>query len=255
MPLDELRERVRQVLDEHFELVPADAIGSWPLWSNEGWWEWEPDDIALPDVIVAMAGVDKKVAYDVTDALSKAYSYPIVKDGGHDPYSIETLYRELGPSDERYSDIWATFRDEIGSRTRFFSSNAESVLNEIFGDVTTQRTYSDGEVVRDIGPDDPDRFFWRGRLAKSSEELDKMLKYPVQELGPPPSSLAKQGRMNAQGISVFYGAKYKTTCLAELRAPVGSYVVMAKFELLQPTQLLDLEALENLYVEGKPFQP
>ena len=253
--LDVLSKRIRQVLHEHFEPAPTEAVGFWPSWSNEGSWEWEFDGIALLDVIADMAGIDKQVAYDVVDVLSRAFSYPIVKDGGDDPYSIGSLYQERGPSDEGYRDIWAAFRDEIGSRTRFFSANAELMLNDIFGDLTTHQTYGDRSVVRDIGPDDPDRFFWRGRRPKSSEELDKMLKYPVQELGPPPSSVAKRGRMNAQGISVFYGAKDETTCLAELRVPVGSHVVMAKFELLQPVRLLDLRALENLYVEEIHFDP
>ena len=255
MRLDVLSERVRQVLHEHFEPAPNEEIGFWAFLGDEGSWEWESDGIALPDVVADMAGIKKDVAYDVAEVLSGAYSYPIVKYGEDDPYSIEALYRERGPSDEGYRDIWAAFREEIVSCSRSLSANAESMLSNIFGDLSTHQTVGDRRVVRDIGPDDPDRFFWRGRQSKSSEELDKMLKYPVQELGPPPPRVAKPGRMNAQGISVFYGAKDKTTCLAELRAPVGSYVVMAKFELLKPVRLLDLKALENLYVEEIHFDP
>ena len=35
--------------------------------------------------------------------------------------------------------------------------------------------------------------------------------------------------MNAAGISVFYGAMEEETCIAEARAPVGSYVVIGRF--------------------------
>ena len=56
--------------------------------------------------------------------------------------------------------------------------------------------------------------------------------------------------MNAQGIPVFYGAMEESTCVSEVRPPVGSYVVLAKFELLRPMRLLDLLTLKDVYVGG-----
>ena len=61
--------------------------------------------------------------------------------------------------------------------------------------------------------------------------------------------------MNAAGIPVFYGALDEDTCVAEVRAPVGSYVVVAKFEVLQPLRLLDFDSLKKVYVEGSHFDP
>ena len=45
------------------------------------------------------------------------------------------------------------------------------------------------------------------------------------------------------------------TCAAEARAPVGSDVVVAKFELLRPVRLLDFDALAEVYDEGSHFDP
>ena len=75
------------------------------------------------------------------------------------------------------------------------------------------------------------------------------------ELGPPTGRTAKAGRMNANGISVFYGAFDRDTCLAEVRPPVGSKVVMGKFELLRPVRLLDPAALEDVFVQRSYFDP
>ncbi len=61
--------------------------------------------------------------------------------------------------------------------------------------------------------------------------------------------------MNAPGIPVFYGALDEDTCVAEARAPVGSHVVVAKFEVLRPLQLLDFDSLTKIYVERSHFDP
>ena len=89
----------------------------------------------------------------------------------------------------------------------------------------------------------------------STEELKSILELPSREIGPPPSKLAKAGRMNPQGISVFYGAMDKHTCMSEVRAPVGSSVVVGKFELLTTIRLLDLDALAGVYAGGSIFDP
>ena len=45
------------------------------------------------------------------------------------------------------------------------------------------------------------------------------------------------------------------TCIAEVRAPVGSSVVMARFRFLRTVRLLDLEALRCVYFGGSHFDP
>ena len=46
------------------------------------------------------------------------------------------------------------------------------------------------------------------------------------------------GRMNAAGISVFYGATDDETAIAGVRPPVGSWVATATFEVIRPLRLL-----------------
>ena len=61
--------------------------------------------------------------------------------------------------------------------------------------------------------------------------------------------------MNASGISVFYGATDAETCIAEVRPPVGSHVIVGKFQFLRNIRLLDLNILSEIYVKGSYFDP
>jgi len=61
--------------------------------------------------------------------------------------------------------------------------------------------------------------------------------------------------MNAQGISVFYGANTPETALSEIRPPVGSKVVIARFEITRKLRLLDLTALDSVASQGSIFDP
>lgn len=61
--------------------------------------------------------------------------------------------------------------------------------------------------------------------------------------------------MNAHGISVFYGAFDQDVALAEVRPPVGSQAVVGKFALMRDVRILDVTALQSLFVEGSTFDP
>ena len=109
-------------------------------------------------------------------------------------------------------------------------------------------------MVREVNPND--QFpIWRARTAQSKEELIDILKNPTQQLGPPPHKLANAGRMNQKGIPVFYGALEESTCVSEVRPPVGSQVVIGKFNVLRPVRLLDLGVLSKVYVDVNYFHP
>ncbi|MDR5645491.1 RES family NAD+ phosphorylase [Burkholderia cenocepacia] len=70
-----------------------------------------------------------------------------------------------------------------------------------------------------------------------------MLANPERELGSPPAQAARAGRMNAAGISVFYGAVDMGTCIGEVRAPVGAHGMVAAFDIARELVLLDVAAL------------
>ena len=259
-PLEALAARIHEVLHEHFERTPGYPLEGYDYHlAREGLWEQAGYPVA--DVIVDMAGVSEKVARDVTDELGQLYDslgyYEAVKDGGEleTAYGSDDHYEERRPDDGDFRGMWAGVRDEIGSRARFFNAAAEEMLGSIFEDLEGHKAPGGRPVVRQVGPNEEDRFVWRARVAQSARQLKTMLESPSRELGPPPSHLAKGGRMNAPGIPVFYGGMERSTCVAEVRAPVGSHVVVAKFELLRTMRLLDLDVLEEVYAEGSCFDP
>ena len=255
--LNTLAVRVDETLQEHFTLTPEDPVEPLDfLLMSQGMWEPEGDQVGF--VIARMAGVSEEIVDDVIDVLSGSWAYyRSVKSGGEQLYDPDSLYEEREPEEWMFRETWDAFRTEIGSYARFFSPYAEEMLNSIFGDLDGLTAYDGSPVIRVIGPEDDDagRYVWRARKAESVEELKTILKSPEREIGPPPSEMARGGRMNAQGIPVFYGAMDVATCVSEIRPPVGSYVVVGKFDLLRSVRLLDFNALTGVYVQASYFAP
>jgi hypothetical protein len=110
-------------------------------------------------------------------------------------------------------------------------------------------------VIIEIGPGREISAFYRARVFQSNDRLQHAMEHPDTELGPPPAKLATAGRMNAFGISVFYGAGSPDTAIAEVRPPVGSRVLVGRFDLIRPLRLLDVEVLRSVYVKGSLFDP
>ena len=252
--LADLANRIHDVLHEHFQLTPnyPDESHDYFL-ASQGKWERRGESVGF--VIAEIAALDEEPADDLTSLLSERHSYRAAREGEEDPYGSDAMYEERQPYDLGFRLAWAEFHREIRSQSRFFSTNAEQILGDIFGDLTTHRTYQGRPVTREINPDDQDRFVWRARTVPSSETAKVILKNSAQELGAPPSELAGAGRMNAHGIPAFYGALEQSTCVSELRPPVGGYVVVGKFELLRNVKLLDLDALAELYTSTSYFDP
>ena len=253
VPLGELADRIHTVLEDDFILSRADDRHYVPSSPSGGLWE--PDGDPVEHIIAEIAELEPEICEDLRELLSGRYAYLAATDGDDDPYDSDAHYVAKEPDDWDLRETWSAFCRQIRSRARFFSAAAEAALRSIFRDLDSHRTYDGRSVVLEISPTDEERCFWRARKAQSIEELKVILKSPTAEMGPPPSRYATGGRMNAQGIPVFYGAFDADTCVAEVRAPVGSHVVVAKFELLRPVRLLDFDALSEVYVPRSHFDP
>ena len=138
---------------------------------------------------------------------------------------------------------------------RFFSRTAAAHLASVFGDIDKLRTRDARPLVVDAGPQFALNHLYRARVFQADEKLEEALCRPELHLGSPPARLASAGRMNARGISVFYGATAAGVAIAEVRPPVGSKVAVAKFVIIRPLRLLDLTALEKVHDRGSIFDP
>lgn len=205
-------------------------------------------------LVAEQAGIHPDSAEQMRDRLSRSRGFEMRKDGEDDIYDASVTYVEARVSRWHYRKGWDQFKNTVKHSARYFNREAENFLADIFTDLEKHRSVDGGEVVSLWLPG-PDRQLVRGRVAHNDEELSAFLANPASEIGPPPQGKASAGRMNAEGVSAFYGALDIPTCRAEVRPPVGSHVVFAKFEILRPLRILDVGALERIYVPGSIFDP
>ena len=255
LTLEDLAERIHTAVSDHFDLTSDQPSDGYDYFlDSEGRWERRGDP--AKDVIAEIGRLEIEVAEEVTEFLSARYGYRALREEGReDPYGSEAMYETAGPRDEIFHRKWADYCREVQSESRFFSLKAESLLKDIFGDLNTHQTVSGLPVIREIGPGTDTPFVWRARLAEKDDQIIEILKSPARRVSSPPTRKAKGGRMNAWGISVFYGAFDKKTCVAEVRPPVGSKVVVAKFLPLRTLRLLDFDALAEIDDSGSYFDP
>jgi hypothetical protein len=150
---------------------------------------------------------------------------------------------------------WREFEKGLKSRARYFSHQADATLGMIFGGLSALSTWQGHPVIREIGPGTKLAKLHRARVFQSDERLKQALENPERWIGSPASEFAVAGRMNARGISTFYGASDKETAINEVRPPVGSRAVTAEFEILRPLKVLDVEILKSIYIAGSLFDP
>lgn len=247
--LSDLAERVNSVLNEHFHMTSPDPEGIDLLAAKYGHWE-QPGE-PVTETIMNLIDSSESLAEDIRNYLSDRYD-PAGEDALIDacPYADDSYYEESKIDTYDFQESWSSFRHEILSRSRFFNLKAKTALEHLFEGISQLVTDEGDPVVRTYIAED---VIYRARVAKTEQEVETILKYAPDSLGPPPGEYASGGRMNAEGISVFYGATDIETCIAEIRAPVGSYVVSGQFSPLRDLRILDLTRLEKVYIQGSLF--
>lgn len=241
MALQTLGSRLDTILRENFRQVDSDD-------------RFESGD-SLNWIVQEILEVEPDVASLVLGSVPEEDDYHIVKDGGTPFYDSAADYVELPVYEGEFRYTWESFRHSIKHTARFFSAVAESSLTEILSGLE-RFEHSDGRfAIRELRPDGLQAAFYRARIATSYRDALTFWLTPHRELGPPPSTKAPSGRMNAAGVAVFYGALDANTCVQEVRPPVGSLVVVAKFALLRTIRVLDLTVLDDAFVRTSYFDP
>ena len=158
-------------------------------------------------------------------------------------YGDEAHFVEAVTISGNLSRKWNSMERKLRESNRFFNMDAMATFEEVF----TYLHENHPSAFIDFGPNKP---IFRGRIFQSEDALEIALRMPESSFGPPPPELTPSGRMNARGISVFYGATSRKNAISEVRPPVGSYVAVAEFTLLRTVRLLDLSSLKGLAVNG-----
>lgn len=256
--IDELADRVEAAFADHY-VRTSDQPDSWQqslLSDRESDYEWEREGQPVLEAIQEAAAIPDEAATDVLEILNDRHSdLDSAAMGEETEFSSDTCYEEKGASAQGWHEEWRNFEQSLKTEARFFSRSASELLARVFGNIDALKTKPRHPLVVDAGPSRKLTHLYRARVFQSGGKLEEALCRPDLHLGSPPARLASAGRMNARGISVFYGATNASVALAEVRPPVGSKVAVAKFSIVRPLRLLDLTALDGVRDGGSIFDP
>ena len=201
-------------------------------------------------IISSELNVDEEIAQDIYNKLYKRHNPRHANEGMH--YSDEFVYSRRFSSD-RLDRAWEKMRNSLCEEARFFNSSVKEFLDGLFSDLDNFYINNSQSPINTLTQD---KRLYRARVFESRHEAADALKHPERNFGPPPPSLARSGRMNAPGISVFYGASTPDVAVSEVRPPVGSFVVVAPFEPRKDLRILDISALDALvFSKQSVFNP
>ncbi len=254
--LEDLAERVETAFKTHYERTSAETEDwQYPLLSDKELdYEWEGEGELSVDAIMNAADIPEEAAREIQKILAdKYFDFDEAAMGVEGEFSSEAHYKEISPGSAEWQEGWHFFEKTIKTEARFFSRVAAEQLSKLFDNIDQMRTLQGQPLIIDAGPGTNHTHLYRARVFPSDDKLKLSMMRPDKELSAPPSHFASAGRMNARGISVFYGATSISTALAEVRPPVGSNVAVARFEIIRPLRLLDLSALAQVNETGSIF--
>ena len=252
--LEELADHVESAFEEHYSRTATEPDPLEQMMIKECDSNWEPAGEPTLDAISNAIEVDEAVAQDVQKILEeKHHDFEGAIIGEEGEFDSEVHYEKIMPGDGRWQAKWNSFERTIKAEARFFNRVGAEQLSELFDNIDGMRTNQGKPLIIDAGPNTDLHHLYRARVFQDDEQLKAAMKRPDKELSSPPSRFASSGRMNADGISVFYGATSINTALTEVRPPVGSQVATARFEIIRQIRLLDLTLLQEVHETGSIF--
>ena len=256
--MKEFADQIEAAIETHFARTPDEPNGYelMMLKDKELDYDWEREGQQTVYAIMDAAEIRENIAQDAQAILEYRHEdWDSAVAGMECEFSSDAHYEEIMPNDGGWHEQWDEFERLIKTEARFFSRTAATHLGTLFDKIDELRTRAGRSIVIDAGPGTDIESLYRGRVFQSEPPLIKAMKRPDQELAAPPAWAAGAGRMNARGISIFYGATTPEIVLAEVRPPVGSKVALAHFEIIRPLRLLNLAALAEIHERGSIFDP
>jgi len=254
--IDEISERIESAFEQHY-VRTSDQPSSFEyamIADKESDYDWERDGEPVVYAIMNAAEIPENAASDIQEILAEThFDFDEAKLGEELEFSSDSYYTESSTTDEKWQEEWREFERSLKTEARFFGRAASLLLSSVFDSIDKMQTRHGMSLVADAGPNTSISSFYRARYFQSNKMLESAIARPDKHVGPPPSSSAKAGRMNAHGISVFYGANNPEVALAEVRPPVGSKAVVARFDIIRPIRLLDLTAIDLVTTNGSIF--
>jgi hypothetical protein len=252
--LEFLAEELSSVLDELYLPAPTEPSGlEWISYRETG--DWARPGRPLRDIFESMLGVRSEVAGEICDFMAeKEGGWKVIADGGELSFDADVWYEERsGFFDLGRHLSFADFERTLRHSARYFHPPSRALLQSIFNGVHSLVSRAGDSVCVRAGPGSNYQKLFRARVFEDEDALMKAMTNPALDLGPPPPPRARAGRMNAELVSMFYGATDAGTALAEVRPPAHSRVLVGQFELLRELHLLDVEAMREVLIVGSPL--
>jgi hypothetical protein len=210
---------------------------------NDGW---EQEGELLSFVLQEVLGQYFGFEDEIVRAVMRAEDVD-PRDGDIPFFEDDCNYVERPPSLDGYFAEWNLVTQELKHKRRFFSSAARALFDKLFIAVDAMSSWSDKErkyesVVWEL-PAGSELF--RARICDSHSGFQDVYSDPLKHVGPPPADRARAGRMNVEGVVVFYGATDLQTCLAEMRPSLGGDTAVIMLRATKPLRMLDFTRLEK----------
>ena len=252
--LDQAAEIFDKVFDQNFVRTEDEPTGMEYTMSKESDYQWERSGEDIVELLQEVGHIEPEVAESIRQLLEdKHFDFDEAAMGEEGDFAPDSRYTDRKVESDEFHSEWRSFEESLKTKSRYFSKRATLTLLTLFNGIHRSTTAGNRPVILTAGPETSITSLFRARVFQDEEKLVRALERPDQEIGPPRPAAAVAGRMNARGISTFYGATDREVALSEVRPFVGSRVVTAKFDLLRPISLLDLEALSEVSASGSLF--
>ena len=250
LSVEQLGELVESVMHQHFiRGLPIQEIGE-----DEEKWGHEGD--TMPTVVQKVLNQYLDFTDEIVDEIIES-QYDWLYEGAQPLWDKLSKYVELRSGSWHYFDEWQSTLDELKHSRRFFSPAAQTLFGKLFEGVEEMRGWNGKKfqsVVRCLPTGSK---LFRARICKSQSMLRVIISNPFKCVGPPPKEYARAGRMNPEGVTVFYGSREMDTCFAEMRPALGNDVAIITLKTTKPLRVLDFSRLEQTRGGGalSYFQP
>ena len=254
--LGELADYVNWSFKNYYRKDPFEPVRykKYLIWGKEIEFDMHQGTELATKLIEENTKVKAAIALDLQKILFYRY-YSDGKKGIETEFNPKSRYANKTPNISELETKWDDFKFDLQSKSRYFGDSASNFLNMIFEKLEDLECFFQPALIVEAGPDLEMNEFYRARCFEVKEDLLRAMEAPDKELGPPPSDRGVGGRMNSPGISVFYGSNNAEVALAEIRPPVGSYVLVGKFRLIRRLRLLNLLEKKTSHTVISYFDP
>ncbi|WP_154116375.1 RES family NAD+ phosphorylase [Vibrio cincinnatiensis] len=159
-------------------------------------------------------------------------------DSEHGPYCLiidSNRYSEI----QDHEALWDSLVNRLNYEFRYINNSLIDAYDYWLSPLR-KGSEIDHSQIRTLNKGDN---LYRARIFKSQNEKNSIIDSPYRQVGPAPCAMTSEQRMTSSGVSAFYGALDRETCLAEVRCESGTTAISGCFKSLKDLKLLDLSVL------------